>query len=168
MALTFFAQALTSRADRGKMAESDTVHAISNFGRSSQPPALSGGNPMQPEKDERPATSADIKAILTELGRLRADMASLRGRVGGTTADLSSPTPLLIPPPSEQLVTLDQIGAMVHRSKRSMERYRKQMPAPRVCGRRGRPHLWAWTEVRPWLEATFGLLLPEYFPGQTH
>jgi len=123
---------------------------------------------MPPAKDERPATSADINAILTELEKLRTDMASLRGQAGWTIPGPSSPTPLPIPPPSEQLVTLDQIGAMVHRSKRSMERYRKQMPAPRVRGRRGRPHLWAWTEVRPWLEATFGLRLPEYFPGHTH
>ncbi len=123
---------------------------------------------MPPEQKERAATSADIQTILTELGRLRADMASLRGQASGPNSAPSAPATLPIPPPSEQLVTLDQIGAMVHRSKRSMERYRGQMPAPRVRGRRGQPHLWAWSEVRPWLEATFGLQLPEHFPGQSH
>src|SRR5690349_13059194 len=63
-----------------------------------------------------------------------------------------SPAPIAVPPPTEQLVTLDQIGAMVHRFKRSMERYRGRMPPPRVRVRRGQTHLWAWSEVCPWLE----------------
>src|SRR5690349_14649029 len=123
---------------------------------------------MPPDREEKPATSADIEALLTELERLRADVASLRGQVGGSPPASPGTIPLPIPPPPEQLVTLDQIGAIVHRSKRTMERYRTQMPTPRVRGRRGRPHLWAWAEVRPWLESTFGLRLPEHFPGHTH
>lgn len=123
---------------------------------------------MEADKDEKPATSADVEALLTELGRLRADVASLRGQAGWPIPGSPAPIPLPVPPPAEQMVTLDQIGAMVHRSKRTMERYRRQMPAPRVHGRRGQPHLWAWAEVRPWLEAMFGLRLPEHFPGHTH
>lgn len=122
---------------------------------------------MQPDKGERPATSADVENILRQLERLRVELAAQRPS-GSFTADSAIPTPLPIPPPSEQLVTLDQIGAMVHRSKRSMERYRGRMPVPRVRGRRGQPHLWAWSQVRPWLEDSFGLRLPEHFPGHTH
>jgi hypothetical protein len=111
-----------------------------------------------PEEPIRPATAADIAFVLALLERLRAALAALGSRLpanrGGTA---------VLP---EQLVTLDQIAAMVHRSKRSLERYRKRMPAPRVRGRRGRPHLWAWAEVRPWLEATFDLRLPEQFPAR--
>jgi hypothetical protein len=67
--------------------------------------------------------------------------------------------------PNEGLVDMDQISAMVHLSKRSMERYKKQMPAPARAGRRGRRALWRWPEVRPWLEAEFKCHLPETFPG---
>ena len=110
-----------------------------------------------PEEPVRPATAADIASLRARLDQLRAELAALGRRLpanrGGTAG------------PPEQLVTLDQIAAMVHRSKRSLERYRKRMPVPRVRGRRGRPHLWAWAEVRPWLEATFDLRLPEQFPA---
>lgn len=72
------------------------------------------------------------------------------------------------PPPEavEQLLTLDQLAAIVHRSKFTLRHYfERGMPRPRVLGMRGRPHLWAWTEVRPWLETTFGQALPERYPG---
>lgn len=69
------------------------------------------------------------------------------------------------PPPAEQLVTLDQCAATVGLRKRSLERYRGQMPPPRVKGRNGRPTLWAWLEVRPWLEKTFGRDLEGFFRG---
>jgi hypothetical protein len=137
---------------------------------------------MQPEQGERPATSADVQAVIGELGnladkndirnilseleRLRTDVATtLANQAGPAPAAVPAPTGLPAGPPPEQLVTLDQMGAVVHRSKRSLERYRAQMPPPRARGRRGRPHLWAWHEVRPWLESAFGLRLPEQFPG---
>jgi hypothetical protein len=118
---------------------------------------------------EKLPDKTDVHTILNELERLRCDVTTLRSHLGPHVPTTPTPTPTPAqPPPTEQLVTLDQIGAMVHRSKRTMERYRRQMPAPRVRGRRGQPHLWAWGEVRPWLEATFGLRLPDYFPGHTH
>jgi hypothetical protein len=116
---------------------------------------------------EKLSDKADVHTILNELERLRYDVTALRSQFGPPLPRSPAPIPAP-PPPTEQLVTLDQIGAMVHRSKRSMERYRNQMPAPRLRGRRGQPHLWEWAEVRPWLEATFGLRLPEHFPGHTH
>jgi hypothetical protein len=124
---------------------------------------------MAPDKQERPATAADIEVVLAELGKLRAEMAALSDRFPPTPSKLeelpAGRSDSLLP---EQLVTLDQIGAIVHRSKRSMERYLSQMPAPHVRGRRGQPHLWSWTEVRPWLETAFGFSLPECFPGSAH
>jgi hypothetical protein len=136
---------------------------------------------------DRPATAADVQAILVrleqlgagadrtvpavevealraEVARLRAEVNALRGQSATPPDAPPGPRPTPAPPPGQH-VTLDQIGAMVHRSKRSLEHYRKQMPPPRVRGRRGQAHLWDWAEVRPWLEATFGVPLPEHFPG---
>jgi hypothetical protein len=64
-----------------------------------------------------------------------------------------------------QLVTLDRAAAIVRLSKAALRRYVKQMPPPARPGVRGRPALWDWREVRPWLAATFGMpRLPERFP----
>jgi hypothetical protein len=57
------------------------------------------------------------------------------------------------------------MAAMVSLRKRSLENYRGRMPPPRRRGSRGRPNLWAWGDVRAWLEATFGRNLPASYPG---
>ena len=64
----------------------------------------------------------------------------------------------------EELVTLDQMAATVHRSKRTLERYLKEMPLPRVRSAKGRgfANRWAWSDVRPWLEAKFGINLGQH------
>jgi hypothetical protein len=85
---------------------------------------------------------------------------AIRARELQQVAPPGAPDPL-----GTQLVTLDQCAAMVHRRKRSLEHYRRRMPAPRVTGRRGQPSLWEWADVRPWLEGHFGRVLPERFPG---
>lgn len=65
-----------------------------------------------------------------------------------------------------QLVTLDQLAVVVGLSKRSLERYKgRGLPSPVRTGRNGRAHLWNYTAVRSWLEDTFGVLLPERYPG---
>ena len=61
-----------------------------------------------------------------------------------------------------ELVTLDQCAAMV---ARSLETYLKNMPRPTVKGGGGKPHLWSWPVVRPWLEKKFGIRLPEHHPA---
>jgi hypothetical protein len=66
----------------------------------------------------------------------------------------------------EALITLDQAAAVVHRSKRTLQRYLTKMPDPRVPGGGGRPSLWAWSELRLWLQKTFLIDLPEEFPGR--
>lgn len=64
-----------------------------------------------------------------------------------------------------QYVTLDQAAATVSRSKRTLERYKAVMPAPKVTGRRGQAAEWDWAELRPWLSETFRRALPERAPG---
>lgn len=65
------------------------------------------------------------------------------------------------------LVTLAQAAGMVHRAKRSLERYKsKGLPMPTVDGGGGRPDLWDWAVLRPWLEEEFGFRLPATFPAR--
>ena len=65
------------------------------------------------------------------------------------------------------LVTLTQAAAMVHRNKRTLERYKTKgtLPAPAVEGGGGKPDLYDWSVLRPWLEQTFGIKLPETHPA---
>ena len=106
-----------------------------------------------PKLRHRSATTADVKRLLRLLGALakRVDrLAEVQGERRPALLVLSD------------LLTLEEVGSAVHRSKSTMARYRDYMPAPRILGRRGRPHRWDWAEVRPWLEKTFGLCLPEH------
>lgn len=66
---------------------------------------------------------------------------------------------------AECFVTLQQAAAMVSRSKKTLERRKKEMPAPKVSGGGGKPDEWAWSELRPWLEKEFERSLPERFPA---
>ncbi len=66
----------------------------------------------------------------------------------------------------ECLVTLAQAAGLVHRSKRALEEYKgRGLPKPRVRGGGGKPSLWAYSEIRPWLTKTFDIPLPERFPA---
>jgi hypothetical protein len=64
-------------------------------------------------------------------------------------------------------VTLDQCAAAVHTSKRTLERYKTEgtLPNPVREGGGGKHALYDWKVMRPWLMATFDLLLPEKFFG---
>ena len=62
------------------------------------------------------------------------------------------------------LVTLDEAAAIVHRSKRTLENYLRRMPAPHIQGGGGKPSLWKWNVLRPWLESQFIPDLPRRFP----
>jgi hypothetical protein len=67
-----------------------------------------------------------------------------------------------------QYVTLDQMAAIVNRSKKTFERLKQQarLPAPDVEGGGGKPDEWVWSRVRPWLESEFSKKLPECFPSR--
>jgi hypothetical protein len=63
------------------------------------------------------------------------------------------------------LVTLDQIAATVHMSKRTFERHRKEMPPPACKPKSGAAAKWLWSEVRPWLVKRYGPSVPFTYPG---
>jgi hypothetical protein len=77
----------------------------------------------------------------------------------------SQPAPA--PPDTPQdLVTLNQAAAAVSRTKRALEHYKtkrgeKRLPDPTVEGGGGKPDLWEWKTIRPWLVRNFGVKLPE-------
>jgi hypothetical protein len=65
------------------------------------------------------------------------------------------------------LVTLAQVAAAVHKSKRTLEdrKTKGTLPEPVVEGGGGKTALYDWKVMRPWLEREFGMILPERFPG---
>jgi len=121
--------------------------------------------------EERAATSADVQLLIQEIAAVRQELAALRLEVGQLNARLDQPNgtlvPGILPPdPADQLVTLDQMAAIVHRRKRSLENYRgRGLPEPKARGHRGQAARWSWATARPWLEDAFGLTLPESYPG---
>jgi len=84
-------------------------------------------------------------------------------RFGRIPAELQPKTkaPAALP----ELVTLDQAAAAVHRKKRTLERRKTKgtLPSPIVEGGGGKPDLWDWSLIRPWLQSEFGVILPERF-----
>jgi hypothetical protein len=65
-----------------------------------------------------------------------------------------------------QTVTLDQMASAVSRSKKTLERLKKDgtLPLPDVEGGGGKRDEWHWVKVKPILEERFGRKLPEKFP----
>ena len=65
------------------------------------------------------------------------------------------------------LVTLNQAAAIVHCSKRTMERHRDtgKLPVPIRKGNNGKAHLYDWKSLRSALEKLFDMNLPEKFPA---
>jgi hypothetical protein len=65
-------------------------------------------------------------------------------------------------------VDLDQIAAVVNRSKSLLEKLKRRkknpLPDPDVKGGGGKKDEWIWSRIRPWLEAEFSRHLPETFP----
>lgn len=105
-----------------------------------------------------------LESMHAELQELRRELVRLRHETRLPESPYEQQV-LPFAPPARQYVTLDQIAAIVRRQKRSLEKYRGRMPRPASAGGHGRPTLWAWADVRPWLEETFGLPLPDCFPA---
>jgi hypothetical protein len=84
----------------------------------------------------------------------------------GQTGERLPATLESVPP---QYVTLDQIAAVVSRSKRTVEklltRKKNPMPTPDIEGGGGKPNEWEWATIQPWLEKEFGRNLPERYPA---
>lgn len=84
-----------------------------------------------------------------------------------TPKELASLPPAVNPEPIDpsQLVDIDQIGGAVMRSKRTMRRFRGEMPAPLYSSAGSAPDIWYWPHVRDWLALTFKLpKLPQRLP----
>jgi len=63
------------------------------------------------------------------------------------------------------LVTLNQIAGIVKRGKRTMVKHQKELGAPQVKGGGGKPSLWRWKQVLPYLRKQFNPGLPDAFPA---
>jgi hypothetical protein len=65
-------------------------------------------------------------------------------------------------------VDLDQMAALVHRCKSTLEKLKRRqvnpLPPPDIEGGGGKKGEWLWTKIHPWLEAEFGKLLPRSCP----
>jgi len=103
----------------------------------------------------------------------RAAWTELRDAKAELSAALYAPPPTEPEPIEAQAdrlpdyVTLDQAAAAAHRGKRTLERRKTDgsLPSPSVEGGGGKPDLWEWPIIRPWLESEFGVKLPKRFPG---
>jgi hypothetical protein len=74
-------------------------------------------------------------------------------------AEPTSPAPVVVP---ERLMTLGQAAALVNRSPRTLERYKKKgMPKPLVYGGGGNAHEYPWLAMREWLQKTFNRPIPD-------
>jgi hypothetical protein len=97
-----------------------------------------------------------------DLPRFLAELNALLSRYGLGPASSCAGVPV------EQPVTLDQCAAMVRLSRRALYHYRERgMPLPVRRGYHGRPALYEWAEMRPWLQCTFGLILPDIHPAHS-
>lgn len=117
-----------------------------------------------PEDEPIPALEADDLQV-----PLRTAIAELRANENGTDEQGGEgEAPPVDIPDAPQYVTLDQMAALVNRSKKTLERElnrpNSDMPKPDVEGGGGKPHEWRWDRIRPWLVTTYARELPVRFP----
>src|SRR5262249_16648231 len=65
----------------------------------------------------------------------------------------------LQPEDSSHFVDLDQMAAVVNRSKSTLEKMKRRknnpLPLPDIEGGGGKKDEWLWTRIRPWVELEF-------------
>jgi hypothetical protein len=94
-----------------------------------------------------------VVALAVRVGRLDSFPPEIHGKADEELLAAAVPLP--------ELLTLDQAAALVNRSTRSLERYKRRgMPKPRVLGGGGKPHEYPWPEMREWLSKTFDRPIP--------
>jgi hypothetical protein len=127
-------------------------------------PAVPHG-PIRRERDE-----AFLRAVKDKMPALRCLQEELWQFLAILEGSPSVALPQLVAPsPPASYVTLDQVAAIVNRSKRTLERLKTRrvnsLPSPDVEGGGGRPDEWLWSRIRPWLIQEYGKQLPEHFPA---
>jgi hypothetical protein len=109
---------------------------------------------VHPEPDPR----RRLLALLGDMAAALRAVAVLAG-TGGQAAPAA---------PLPGVVDLDQIAALAHLAKRSMEAYKRRkndpLPDPDYPGGGGRRDHWNWTTIRPWLVRNVKFPIPEDCP----
>jgi hypothetical protein len=109
----------------------------------------------------------DLSAEETDLEMVRADLEVRYREIGAllVTGPRKAPEDDAV---AEDYVTLDMVAIVARTSKRTLERHKadteSNMPPPDVEGGGGKADKWAWSRIRPWLQATFAHQFPERFP----
>jgi hypothetical protein len=71
-------------------------------------------------------------------------------------------------PETDGYVDLDQMAAVVNRSKSTLEKMKRRkinpLPDPDVPGGGGKKDEWLWASIRPWLETEFNKRFTETLP----
>jgi hypothetical protein len=121
------------------------------------PPGLAAALSEYDATDRSPDTGCNSKPTPAD----RPDLVAAAPSEKGTEAATNGRTPEA-PAELPELVTLDQAAALVNRSARTLERYKKRgLPRPFVLGGGGKPHEYPWEEMKEWLQKTFNRPIPE-------
>jgi hypothetical protein len=146
---------------------SGPINDWSQTGFSDRPTWLSIGN-FEADRSSWNHGMRRFRAMVAELAHAPADDLQPQEVTAGAGGDDEQPQDAGDGELPECLVTLQQAAAMVNRSKRTVEDWKgkKGFPRPKVIGGGGKPHEYAWSELRPVLEKLSGRKLPERFPAQ--
>jgi hypothetical protein len=155
-------------SDHAKTAVPQTITRLG----SQQPPAalIEAGAQKMPEAM---FDAANASTQREESGDRESQVDCVASQPPPAPVPADSPTQGIQPPQSGtatdyQHVTLDEMAAIVNRSKRTLEKLKRRrtnpLPDPAIGGGGGKPAEWLWPAVRPWLEAEYGRKLPERFP----
>ena len=112
------------------------------------------------------ATRSEIKAVMVTWASDQIQRLAPTPPPADTTETGTQEIEIAVPP---QYVTLDQMAAMVPRSKRTLEkligRDSNPLPDPDIQGGGGKPNEWDWHRIRPWLEQEYGRKFPADYPN---
>ncbi len=115
---------------------------------------------MPADPSDRLQTMVDVRRAVDEVVRCLELKTSTQDTVGDSDPPKFDPS---------QTVTLDQMAAMVRKSKRTLESWRTKdgdFPTASVEGGGGKANLWYWQDVVAYLRKRSGIVdLPDSFPA---
>ena len=129
---------------------------------------------IQNHQDLRQRRAAEIRALASEAPRDAAAVLFRAATMLEATADnaanlLAEAASLAVfhDEDLEQFVTLQQMAAIVGKSKRTLQRLYESgdLPAADIPGGKGMANEWRWSVVRPILEEKYNRKLPQVFPA---